>query len=79
MDEDKCLAIYPFTAPVFKLVMEDSFLHALTETGLESYTLRYGHQMCRNFENVDNVNVVIKLIEVFLCFSENFVIQLQIL
>lgn len=38
--------------------MEDYFLHALTETGLESYTLRYGHQMCRNFETVDNVNVV---------------------
>ncbi|KAG5889875.1 hypothetical protein JTB14_018922 [Gonioctena quinquepunctata] len=32
-------------------------LHALTETGLESYTLRYGHQMCRTFEIVDNINV----------------------
>lgn len=62
-DEEKCVAIYPFTAPVFKLVLEDSFLHALTETGLESYTLRYGHQMCRNFEIVDNVNVVSKLVQ----------------
>ncbi|CAG9815124.1 unnamed protein product [Phaedon cochleariae] len=57
VDKDNCLAVYPFTAPVFKLVMEDYFLHALTETGLESYTLRHGHQMCRNFEVVDNVNV----------------------
>ncbi|CAH2008089.1 unnamed protein product [Acanthoscelides obtectus] len=56
IDRDNCLAIYPFTAPVFKIVMEDYFLHALTETGLESYTLRYGHQMCRNFDVVDNVN-----------------------
>ncbi|KAJ8953684.1 hypothetical protein NQ314_007292 [Rhamnusium bicolor] len=58
VDKDNCIAIYPFTAPVFKLVMEDYFLHALTETGLESYTLRFGHQLCRNFEVVDNINVV---------------------
>ncbi|KAJ8917277.1 hypothetical protein NQ315_002294 [Exocentrus adspersus] len=57
VDRDNCIAIYPFTAPVFKLVVEDYFLHALTETGLESYTLRFGHQLCRNFEVVDNVNV----------------------
>lgn len=59
MEKDNCIALYPFTAPVHKLIMEDYFLHALTETGLESYTLRIGHQLCRNFEIVDNVNVVI--------------------
>lgn len=58
-EKDNCVAIYPFTAPVHKLVMEDYFLHALTETGLESYTLRFGHQMCRNFQVIDGVNVVI--------------------
>ncbi|XP_056637368.1 uncharacterized protein LOC130445640 isoform X1 [Diorhabda sublineata] len=57
VEKDNCIAVYPFTAPVFKLVMEEYFLHALTETGLESYTLRYSHQMCRNFEIVDNINV----------------------
>ncbi|XP_060533460.1 uncharacterized protein LOC132706255 isoform X2 [Cylas formicarius] len=55
-DEDHCIAVYPFTSPVYKLVMEDHLLHALTETGLESYTLRVGHQLCRNFDVIDNLN-----------------------
>nr|XP_023016560.1 uncharacterized protein LOC111505899 [Leptinotarsa decemlineata] len=67
IDRDNCLAIYPFTAPVFKLVMEDHFLHALTETGLESYTLRYGHQMCRNFDTVDDINVACPSITDSIC------------
>ncbi|CAG9861597.1 unnamed protein product [Phyllotreta striolata] len=66
-DKDNCIAVYPFTAPVFKLVMEDYLLHALTETGLESYTLRYGHQMCRNFELVDNINVACPLVSESIC------------
>ncbi|XP_018568137.1 uncharacterized protein LOC108908554 [Anoplophora glabripennis] len=67
VDKDNCIAIYPFTAPVFKLVMEDYFLHALTETGLESYTLRIGHQLCRNFEIVDNVNLACPPISDSIC------------
>ncbi|KAJ8939346.1 hypothetical protein NQ318_005707 [Aromia moschata] len=66
-DRDNCIAVYPFTAPVFKLVMEDYFLHALTETGLESYTLRFAHQLCRNFEAVDNINVACPLITDSIC------------
>lgn len=58
MNADNCIALYPFTAPVQGLVMENYFLHALTETGLESYTLRFGHQLARSFEVIDNVNVV---------------------
>ncbi|KAL3270567.1 hypothetical protein HHI36_021104 [Cryptolaemus montrouzieri] len=54
---DNCIAVYPFTAPIFQLVMEDYFLHALTETGLESYTLRIGHKICHSLGNVDSVNV----------------------
>lgn len=50
--------MYPFTAPVYKLVMEDHLLHALTETGLESYTLRTGHQLCRKLEHTDDINIV---------------------
>lgn len=55
---DNCVAVYPFTAPVYKFVMEDHFLHALTEVGLETYTLRIGHQLSRKIEIVDNVNTV---------------------
>lgn len=55
---DNCIAVYPFTAPVYKLVMEDHFLHALTEVGLETYTLRIGHQLCRKLEVIDNVTTV---------------------
>lgn len=58
LDKDNCIAVYPFTAPVYKIIMEDYFLHALTETGLESYTLRIGHQLCRNFDNIDSTQVV---------------------
>ncbi|XP_074101401.1 uncharacterized protein LOC141528987 [Cotesia typhae] len=32
--------IYPFTAPVIHVALENTALHALTEAGLESYTLR---------------------------------------
>ncbi|CAH0548559.1 unnamed protein product [Brassicogethes aeneus] len=67
LDKDNCIAIYPFTAPVYKIVMEDYFLHALTETGLESYTLRFGHQLCRNFEVIDNVNVACPPISHSIC------------
>ncbi|CAB4067010.1 HPS3 [Lepeophtheirus salmonis] len=37
------IATYPFTAPVRKIALEPSLLHALTETGLETYTLRSGY------------------------------------
>lgn len=39
-----CVTVYPFTAPVIAIVMERFVLHALTETGLETYTLRTGHR-----------------------------------
>ncbi|RZC40531.1 Hermansky-Pudlak syndrome 3 protein -like protein [Asbolus verrucosus] len=67
IEGDHCIAVYPFTAPVHKLVMEDYFLHALTETGLESYTLRFGHQLCRSFEMVDGVNVACPSINDSIC------------
>lgn len=55
---DNCITVYPFTAPIFKIVMEDYFLHALTETGLETYTLRTCHELCRHLEVIDDENVV---------------------
>ena len=36
------VSVYPFTAPVCDLALENSVLHALTETGLETYTVRFG-------------------------------------
>ena len=39
------IATYPFTCPVIDLVLEPSLLHALTETGLETYTLKVSTQL----------------------------------
>lgn len=39
-----CVAVYPFTAPVSRVALEPLALHALTETGLETYTLRSAHR-----------------------------------
>ena len=47
------IATYPFTSPVLDLVLEPSVLHALTETGLETYTLRAGYHTVREAEQVD--------------------------
>ncbi|CAB3376857.1 Hypothetical predicted protein [Cloeon dipterum] len=40
--------LYSFTAPISCLALERSILHALTDTGLESYTGRAGHHFLRN-------------------------------
>merc|ERR1719209_1832330 len=47
------IATYPFTSPVIDLALEPSVLHALTETGLETYTLRAGYHTVREAEQVD--------------------------
>lgn len=54
---DSCVTVYPFTAPVYKLVLEDYMLHALTETGLESYTIRIGHRLARNVHKINNIHL----------------------
>ncbi|XP_025834263.1 Hermansky-Pudlak syndrome 3 protein isoform X2 [Agrilus planipennis] len=90
LDKDNCICVYPFTAPVYSIVMEDYLLHALTETGLESYTLRTGHQLCRSLEVVDNINVACPSVDDCICMvglrpflgiekmllSENFLVLL---
>ena len=48
------IATYPFTCPVLDLVLEPSLLHALTETGLETYTLKSGYHTVREAEVVDD-------------------------
>lgn len=42
-----CLTTYPFTAPVHHIALEHTVLHALTEAGLESYTLRLSHHIAK--------------------------------
>ena len=48
------IGTYPFTCPVLDLVLEPSLLHALTETGLETYTLKSGYHTVREAELVDD-------------------------
>ncbi|KAL0105383.1 hypothetical protein PUN28_016797 [Cardiocondyla obscurior] len=52
-----CLTTYPFTAPVHHVALEHSVLHALTEAGLESYTLRLSHHIAKLSTNLDGVRV----------------------
>lgn len=42
-----CLTTYPFTAPIHHVALEHTILHALTEAGLESYTLRLSHHIAK--------------------------------
>jgi hypothetical protein len=53
-----CVTVYPFTAPVIAVAMERFVLHALTETGLETYTLRTGHQFVAALDPADNMTTV---------------------
>nr|XP_034177945.1 uncharacterized protein LOC117603176 [Osmia lignaria]XP_034177946.1 uncharacterized protein LOC117603176 [Osmia lignaria] len=52
-----CLTTYPFTAPVNHIALEHTALHALTEAGLESYTLRISHHIARTLNNIDNIKI----------------------
>lgn len=52
-----CLTTYPFTAPVRHVALENTVLHALTEAGLESYTLRLSHHVARSLNYIDNYKV----------------------
>ena len=53
----KKIGTYPFTSPVNNLVLEPSLVHALTDTGLETYTLRSGYHTVREAQTVDDVNI----------------------
>ncbi|KAK9302170.1 hypothetical protein QLX08_005767 [Tetragonisca angustula] len=52
-----CLTTYPFTAPVNHVALEHTALHALTEAGLESYTLRLSHHVSRMSNDIENLRV----------------------
>lgn len=50
-----CLTTYPFTAPVHHIALEHTVLHALTEAGLETYTLRLSHHIAKLFHYTDDI------------------------
>ncbi|XP_012261497.2 uncharacterized protein LOC105689218 [Athalia rosae] len=52
-----CLTTYPFTAPVRHIALENTVLHALTEAGLESYTLRVSHHIAKSLNYIDNYKI----------------------
>jgi hypothetical protein len=49
-----CLTTYPFTSPVVHVALEYTVLHALTEAGLESYTLRLPHYIAKTTTQLQN-------------------------
>lgn len=51
--------IYPFTAPVVQVKLEDTFLHAVTDTGLETYTMRAAKHLMKNSDNTVSRHAVI--------------------
>ncbi|KAK4878889.1 hypothetical protein RN001_011395 [Aquatica leii] len=66
-NSDNCISVYPFMGPVYNIALEGHLLHALTETGLETYTVRIGHKLCQNLEEADQVSNVYPPIEQLIC------------
>jgi hypothetical protein len=58
LQQASCVTVYPFTAPVTAVAMESYVLHALTESGLETYTLRTSYQFASTVDLVNNVTSV---------------------
>ena len=51
----KRVALCPFTSPVGRIELESPYLmHALTQTGLETYTLKTSHSTVLEAEAMDN-------------------------
>lgn len=53
-----CLTTYPFTAPVTHVSLEYTCLHAFTEAGLESYTLRLPHHIAKTTSQMKNLKTI---------------------
>jgi hypothetical protein len=58
LQQAACVTVYPFTAPVMAVAMESYVLHALTESGLETYTLRTGCQFASAVDLIKNTTGV---------------------
>jgi hypothetical protein len=66
LQQASCVTVYPFTAPVTAVAMEGYVLHALTESGLETYTLRTSYQFASTLDLVNNMTNVSNLYS-FVC------------
>lgn len=69
LQQAACVTVYPFTAPVTAVAMESYVLHALTESGLETYTLRTGCQVASTLDLLNNMPSVSILFSL-MCSSE---------
>ena len=58
LQQAACVTVYPFTALVTAVVMESYVLHALTESGLETYTLKTGCQFASTLDLLNNMTSV---------------------
>ncbi|KAG4069460.1 hypothetical protein HA402_001759 [Bradysia odoriphaga] len=48
-EDTNLIATYPFTSPLIDVMMNQNVLHALTDRGLETYTLRVGHKLFTSY------------------------------
>lgn len=48
-DDNSFIATYPFTSPATDVTINNYVLHALTDRGIETYTLRTGHRLFNNY------------------------------
>jgi hypothetical protein len=71
LQQAACVTVYPFTAPVTAVAMESCVLHALTESGLETYTLRTGSQFASTLDLLNNMNSVSILFSLMCCSKFN--------
>lgn len=65
--EGALVANYSFTSPVIDLVIDSAVLHALTETGIETYTLRTGQRIFYDCPGQDNEEEILRATDDPIC------------
>ncbi|CAH1774216.1 unnamed protein product [Owenia fusiformis] len=63
----KLLSMYPYTSNSKKVVISPILLHAITDTGIETYTTRCHVTALHNIEVVDNVTNAIPKMDLDIC------------
>lgn len=48
-EDTNLIATYPFTSPLIDVMINQNVLHALTDRGMETYTLRVGHKLFTSY------------------------------
>uniref|UniRef100_A0A336M7N6 CSON013328 protein n=1 Tax=Culicoides sonorensis TaxID=179676 RepID=A0A336M7N6_CULSO len=63
-----CFA-FPFTSPVRDVALDDTTLHALTDNGIESYTVRTGHRLFNDLlsQKTKNSNKIVPNMNKSIC------------